>query len=119
MSLVYAAADLAIARSGALTLAELQVCRIPSMLIPFPFAAEDHQRKNAEVLVDKGQARMIIESDIGDHDLLAEATTLINSTQYEEMRRNLSETGDDAKPSVDVIAEHIISLIQAKHEGTV
>jgi UDP-N-acetylglucosamine--N-acetylmuramyl-(pentapeptide) pyrophosphoryl-undecaprenol N-acetylglucosamine transferase len=119
MSLVYAAADLAIARSGALTLAELQVCRIPSMLIPFPFAAEDHQRKNAEVLVDKGQARMIIESELAEHDLLAEATTLINSTQYEEMRRNLSETGDDTKASVDVIAEHIISLIQAKHEGTV
>ncbi len=118
MSTVYAAADLAIARSGALTLAELQVCGIPSLLIPFPYAAEDHQRRNAEVLVDAGQARMIIESDLDNHDLLREATDLINSREYGAMRHSLSADVEKTKPSVDIIAEHIIGLIQAKQEGT-
>jgi len=68
--------------------------------------------------VDKGQARMILESDLGEHDLLREATTLINSTQFEDMRSSLSDDSDGSIPAVDVIAEHIISLIQAKQEGT-
>ncbi len=46
MDLVYAAADVAVARAGALTLAELIACNLPAILIPYPFAAGDHQRHN-------------------------------------------------------------------------
>ncbi|HEX5234449.1 MAG TPA: undecaprenyldiphospho-muramoylpentapeptide beta-N-acetylglucosaminyltransferase [Silvibacterium sp.] len=60
----FAAADLVLARSGASTVAELAAAGKPSLLIPFPRAADDHQRKNAEVLAEAGAARMLIESEL-------------------------------------------------------
>jgi UDP-N-acetylglucosamine--N-acetylmuramyl-(pentapeptide) pyrophosphoryl-undecaprenol N-acetylglucosamine transferase len=60
----FEAADLVLARSGASTVAELAAAGKPSLLIPFPQAADDHQRKNAEVLAQAGAARMLIERDI-------------------------------------------------------
>jgi UDP-N-acetylglucosamine--N-acetylmuramyl-(pentapeptide) pyrophosphoryl-undecaprenol N-acetylglucosamine transferase len=59
----FEAADLVLARSGASTVAELAAAGKPSLLIPFPQAADDHQRKNAEVLAEAGAARMLIEEE--------------------------------------------------------
>ena len=56
MEEVYSAADLAIARSGAASLAELAAFyALPVILIPFPYAADDHQTRNAEILVRGGR----------------------------------------------------------------
>jgi UDP-N-acetylglucosamine--N-acetylmuramyl-(pentapeptide) pyrophosphoryl-undecaprenol N-acetylglucosamine transferase len=60
----FEAADLVLARSGASTVAELAAAGKPSVLIPFPQAADDHQRRNAEVLVAAGAAEMLIEADL-------------------------------------------------------
>lgn len=60
----FEAADLVLARSGASTVAELAAAGKPSLLIPFPQAADDHQRKNAEVLAEAGAAGMMIESEL-------------------------------------------------------
>lgn len=60
----YAAADLVVARAGASTLAELAATGTPSLLIPFPFAAEDHQRRNAEVFVRAGAARLMDDAEV-------------------------------------------------------
>jgi UDP-N-acetylglucosamine--N-acetylmuramyl-(pentapeptide) pyrophosphoryl-undecaprenol N-acetylglucosamine transferase len=62
--LAYAAADLVVCRSGAMTLAEIAACGTPAILVPYPFAAHDHQRVNASNLVDRGAAAMIL-----DHEL--------------------------------------------------
>ena len=59
----YAAADLVLARSGS-TVAELCAAGKPSLLVPFPQAADDHQRKNAEVLVEGGAAVMLLQKDV-------------------------------------------------------
>ncbi|MCQ2736684.1 MAG: undecaprenyldiphospho-muramoylpentapeptide beta-N-acetylglucosaminyltransferase [bacterium] len=59
----YASCDLAAARAGATTLAELTARGIPSILIPYPHAAEDHQRKNAEFIASKGAALTIEDSE--------------------------------------------------------
>ena len=64
MAEAYAAADLCFCRAGAGTVAELCALGKPSVLIPFPFAANNHQRYNAEALVASGGARMVL-----DHDL--------------------------------------------------
>jgi len=64
MAMAYAAADLCLCRAGAGTVAELCALGKPSILIPFPFAADDHQRWNAESLVASGAARMILEGDL-------------------------------------------------------
>lgn len=60
----YAAADLAVTRSGALTLAELCAWGIPMILVPLPTAAADHQTANARVLADAGAAVTIAQSEL-------------------------------------------------------
>lgn len=60
----YAWADLVICRSGALTVAELAAAGVASILIPYPFAVDDHQTKNAQFLVDVGAAILIQERDL-------------------------------------------------------
>jgi UDP-N-acetylglucosamine--N-acetylmuramyl-(pentapeptide) pyrophosphoryl-undecaprenol N-acetylglucosamine transferase len=74
----FAAADLVLSRSGASTVAELAAAGKPSLLIPFPQAADDHQRKNAEALIEVGAARMLLEADVTKDLLLASLVTLLN-----------------------------------------
>jgi UDP-N-acetylglucosamine--N-acetylmuramyl-(pentapeptide) pyrophosphoryl-undecaprenol N-acetylglucosamine transferase len=64
MSQAYSGADLVICRAGATTLAELTVCKKASILVPFPFATDDHQTVNARALVDAGAACMLREQDL-------------------------------------------------------
>ncbi|MGB0588265.1 MAG: undecaprenyldiphospho-muramoylpentapeptide beta-N-acetylglucosaminyltransferase [Myxococcota bacterium] len=63
MPTAYANADVAISRAGALTVAELTAVGLPCLLVPFPFAADNHQEANAKVLVDAGAARMMTQAD--------------------------------------------------------
>ena len=64
MEEVYSAADFAIARAGAASLAELASFALPSILIPFPYATDDHQTRNAEIFVRAGAAVLVKESQI-------------------------------------------------------
>ncbi len=61
MGALYAAADLMICRAGATTIAELAVLGVPAIFVPYPHAADDHQRANAEALVRGGAARMVLD----------------------------------------------------------
>ncbi len=58
-----AAADLAICRAGGTTLAELAITATPAVLVPYPYAKDDHQRKNADALVAAGAARCVDSRD--------------------------------------------------------
>ncbi len=64
MASALAAADLVAARSGAMTLAEIAVCGLPSILIPLPFAAGDHQRRNSESFRRRGAAVVILQDEL-------------------------------------------------------
>ncbi len=59
-----AAADLVVSRAGATTIAEITVLGLPAILIPYPFASENHQEFNARALVEKGAAVMILDRDL-------------------------------------------------------
>jgi UDP-N-acetylglucosamine--N-acetylmuramyl-(pentapeptide) pyrophosphoryl-undecaprenol N-acetylglucosamine transferase len=74
MASLYKRADLVVARAGATTLAELSVMGLPALLIPYPYAADDHQGKNGSYYVDGGGACMYRESEL-DEKLLASAIT--------------------------------------------
>lgn len=63
MGAAYSAADIAIARSGAASLAEIAHYALPSILIPYPYAAEDHQQFNAEIFARAGAATLLKEAD--------------------------------------------------------
>lgn len=71
MAEVYAWADIAVCRAGALTLAELTAVGLGAVLVPFALAADDHQTRNAQYLVERGAARLIAESELSA-DALAE-----------------------------------------------
>jgi len=64
MAGAYAWADLAICRAGALTIAELQAAGLGALLVPFPAAVDDHQTRNAAVMVASGAARVVQERDL-------------------------------------------------------
>jgi UDP-N-acetylglucosamine--N-acetylmuramyl-(pentapeptide) pyrophosphoryl-undecaprenol N-acetylglucosamine transferase len=66
MEYAYAAADIVVARSGAMTVAELCVVKKPVLFVPYPFAAEDHQTVNARQLVNKSAALMIKDDEVPD-----------------------------------------------------
>jgi UDP-N-acetylglucosamine--N-acetylmuramyl-(pentapeptide) pyrophosphoryl-undecaprenol N-acetylglucosamine transferase len=77
MAKAYAWADLAVCRAGAMTVAELQAAGLGAVFIPLPIATDDHQTKNAEVMVRAGAARLVQERDLTPEklsDLLAELT---------------------------------------------
>jgi UDP-N-acetylglucosamine--N-acetylmuramyl-(pentapeptide) pyrophosphoryl-undecaprenol N-acetylglucosamine transferase len=63
MDHAYAAADLAICRAGAATVAELAVTGLPAVLVPYPWAPRDHQARNAETLVRAGGARLVRDAE--------------------------------------------------------
>jgi UDP-N-acetylglucosamine--N-acetylmuramyl-(pentapeptide) pyrophosphoryl-undecaprenol N-acetylglucosamine transferase len=71
MAARYREADLIVCRAGATTVAEITVIGRAALFIPFPYAADDHQTRNAQVLVDAGAALMIAERDLSPEDLAA------------------------------------------------
>ena len=77
----FAASDLILARSGASTVAELAASGKPSLLVPFPQAADDHQRKNAEVLVKGGAAMMLLELEMTGATLLEALSGLLKNRE--------------------------------------
>ena len=88
MATVLSAADVVISRAGAGSLAELARCRIPSLLIPFPQSADDHQSENAKYFEQRGAAIVVGQDRISE--LKNELLDLIfNDWLLSQMRRNL------------------------------
>ena len=77
MARAYASASLVVARAGATTLAELCAIGKPSILIPYPHAAEDHQMKNARAMQDAGAALAIAESELSAEGLAKQVRALL------------------------------------------
>jgi len=71
MAGAYAAADLVVSRSGATTVAELAVCGKRAVLIPYPFAADNHQEHNARSLAERGGGEVIVQKDLTPAKLAA------------------------------------------------
>ena len=110
MPAAYRAADLAICRAGALTLAEIAVAGVPAILVPYPFAAGDHQRKNAAAFVRRGAAVMIDQNDLVPSLLFATIRELMDDPQrLEQMRKSMLSL---AKPdAVEKIAREIVNSL--------
>lgn len=108
MAQAYASAAVVIARAGASTLAELQAIGRPSILVPYPFAADDHQSKNAQALVDAGAAIAIAQGDLDPESLAGALEGLLTD---EGARRAMAEAArrrgkpDAAAAIVDDLVE--------------
>ena len=102
-------ADVVVCRSGATTLAELTASRRASILVPFPAATDDHQRKNAEALVKQGAARMVEQRELNGERLAAEILSLVSD---DALRRGMAEAaGRMARPdAARVIVDKVLEL---------
>ena len=69
MDVAYAEADLVLCRSGATTIAELTVYGKPAILVPYPYAAHDHQRANAQALHEEGAVEVILDRELSGESL--------------------------------------------------
>jgi UDP-N-acetylglucosamine--N-acetylmuramyl-(pentapeptide) pyrophosphoryl-undecaprenol N-acetylglucosamine transferase len=78
MGAAYASADLVVSRAGAMTCAELTAVGLPAILVPYPYAADDHQRRNAEVLVAAGAAEMILDAELTPERLASTVRALLD-----------------------------------------
>ncbi len=78
MPAAFAEADLVICRSGAGACAELAAAGKPAVLVPFPFAADDHQLRNAEVLAAAGAARLVTDAEFDGKRLFEEVRRLVS-----------------------------------------
>ena len=110
MEYAYAAADVVISRSGAMSVGELCVMKKPVLFVPYPYAAEDHQTVNAKKLVDRNAALMIKDSEAGDKLVSAIISLANNEAKQNELKKNISPL---AITDADVvIAKEILSSIE-------
>lgn len=109
MSKAYSWADVCIARAGALTLAELTAMHIPSLLVPFPRAVDDHQTKNAMFLVDHNAALIWSEKD-AETQLHASIEQLLDAQAQQRMRTSLQAIHkSNVAESIAIICEQVAS----------
>ncbi|MEO5562547.1 MAG: undecaprenyldiphospho-muramoylpentapeptide beta-N-acetylglucosaminyltransferase [Chitinophagaceae bacterium] len=91
MELAYAAADIVVARAGAMTVAELCVVKKPVLFVPYPFAAEDHQTVNAKQLVNKNAALMVPDSEAKEKLVPMTVELAKNETKQNELKNNIGK----------------------------
>jgi len=105
MDLAYAVADVVISRAGAGTISELCLLGKPSVLVPSPNVAEDHQTKNAMALVENQAALLIKDADSKEHLLKETYSLLQDKKRLKELSENIKKLArpNAAKDIVDVI----------------
>lgn len=108
MFVEFGKADMIICRAGATTCAEVAAAGRAAIMVPFPGAADDHQRKNAEALEKVGAVRMILQADLSPDVLAASLRELISAPEtITEMQAAAKKLGrpDAAAATVDLIEE--------------
>jgi UDP-N-acetylglucosamine--N-acetylmuramyl-(pentapeptide) pyrophosphoryl-undecaprenol N-acetylglucosamine transferase len=104
-------ADLAISRAGAATLNELMITRTPSILIPYPYAAEDHQYYNANVLATADAALLFRQENLTAQFLAGEVLSLLQNPQrLKTMASNTSSLG--VINSANLLADSIVESVK-------
>ncbi len=109
MENAYAAADVVVARSGAMTVAELCAAKKPVLFVPYPFAAEDHQTVNAMQLINKNAALMVKDNEVMQKLVFMASELSFDTAKQEELKTNIALLGiTDAD---ERIAEEILKVI--------
>jgi len=107
MEYAYAAADIVVARSGAMTVAELCVAKKPVLFVPYPFAAEDHQTVNAMQLVNRDAALMVRDSEVFQKLVFMTIELSMDESKQEQLKTNiasLATTDADEKVAREILA---------------
>nr|MCU0782265.1 hypothetical protein [Akkermansiaceae bacterium] len=112
MASAYAVADLVIARAGASSLTEVGLAGLPSILVPYPFAADDHQTRNAEVFASAGAAELVQERELTAERLAALAEAIL--TDFATRTRMAAAARSLAVPDA---AERVCQAIEEAFGG--
>ena len=115
MELALGAATVAVSRAGGSSLAELAAMQVPAILIPYPFAADDHQRVNAQQFVKAGAALMLEQSGATGQELAEQISRLL---QDNDLRTGISAALAkwQAPQAGEIIADRLLSWVKAKVE---
>lgn len=101
-----AATDAVIARSGASSLAEISALGIPALLVPFPYATEDHQTTNARAYVDAGCAFMVADADVEGDDFAAKVHRLVEDADLRARMREAAR-GLKTRDAASLLADEV------------
>ncbi|HEV8084859.1 MAG TPA: undecaprenyldiphospho-muramoylpentapeptide beta-N-acetylglucosaminyltransferase [Chitinophagaceae bacterium] len=110
MEYAYNAADIVVARAGAMTIAELCVVGKPAIFVPYPFAAEDHQAVNAMALVQKDAAVMVRDEDVKTNLMTSLLELASDGEKMEMLESNIAKMGNSNAD--EIIAKQILKNIK-------
>lgn len=110
MDLAYAAADLVVSRAGAGTISELCVAGKPTLFVPSPVVAEDHQTHNAMALVDKSAAMILKDSDAREQLIGMMDRAINDPSLLEKLESNILKLGK--KEAANQIAQEVLKLVR-------
>jgi UDP-N-acetylglucosamine--N-acetylmuramyl-(pentapeptide) pyrophosphoryl-undecaprenol N-acetylglucosamine transferase len=116
MWLAYRAADFALSRAGGTTIAELTACGVPPILVPYPNAANDHQRHNARAIADAGAAVVLEQDDFTPGRLVAMICKFITDQNLaKRMQRTCLALG--RPQAADVIYDALQTYAQTRTDN--
>lgn len=108
MGLLISAADLCVCRSGASTLSEVTALETPCLLVPFPYATENHQYYNAKTLLDEGCCLYIKDEDLATKDFEDKLFKLIEDSELRNQMKKAYKKFDAknaAKKLADIVED--------------
>jgi UDP-N-acetylglucosamine--N-acetylmuramyl-(pentapeptide) pyrophosphoryl-undecaprenol N-acetylglucosamine transferase len=109
MEYAYAAADIVVSRSGAMTVAELCVAKKAVLFVPYPFAAEDHQTVNAMQLVNKNAALMVKDNETKEKLVFMTIELSMDESKQDELRKNIASLA--VKDADMKVAEEVLKVL--------
>ena len=116
MATAYAASDLVVSRSGASALAEIMIVGLPSILVPYPFATEGHQMKNARSIESAGAATVVPDEELTGERLADEVLSLLNDGTRLALMAQRARTL--ARPdAAEQVAEAVLALVQRRGDA--
>lgn len=112
MPKAFSEADFVVCRAGASTLAELAAAGKASILVPYPHAADDHQRRNAQAMVDAGAARLVVDSEFNGERMVREIGTILGAAGRLEAMEDAARSL--ARPdAAGAVADQLAALAKA------
>lgn len=113
MSLPILASDLIVSRAGSISISEILSSKNPSILVPYPYAAADHQRINAKSIVNKGAALYVEDEDLKQGELVLKIENLLSDKEkYNQLKQNATLLGDRYAFATGEIANLVLNAIK-------
>ena len=116
MEFAYGACDLAVCRAGATTISELARAGVPSILVPYPYAAADHQTQNAKAVANNGASAMLADSSLASQLFRTVRTLISDPSQLKRMGEKAQAMSKPA--AAETLAKAVLSLAQMGYDGS-